>query len=52
MRICLLKANGVSVLDKAEAEEVKLLRESREKCGCRCQGNTSRKFLKEVFAKK
>jgi hypothetical protein len=34
----LLKSYGILQLDKTEAEEVRLLRESREKCGCSCIG--------------
>jgi len=37
-RICLLKANGVTALEKAEAEQIKLIRDSRQNCGCNCKG--------------
>ena len=36
-RINLLKAEGM-VLEKGEAEEIKLIRESRQNCGCSCKG--------------
>jgi hypothetical protein len=37
-RVVLLKSEGVLQLDKTEAEEARLLRESRQKCGCSCIG--------------
>ena len=37
-RILLLKSYGILQLDRTEAEDVRLLRESREKCGCSCLG--------------
>jgi len=37
-RKALLKASGVTSLDKTEAEEAKLIRESRRQCGCNCVG--------------
>merc|ERR550519_2000050 len=37
-RKALLKASGVTSLDKTEGEEAKLIRESRRQCGCTCVG--------------
>jgi len=37
-RKALLKVSGVTNLDKTEAEEAKLIRESRKQCGCNCVG--------------
>lgn len=39
-RVSLLRSHGVQVLQgRAEQEELELLRESREKCGCSCVGD-------------
>ncbi len=40
-RTVLLKSFGVVQLDKTEAEEARLIRESRERCGCSCTGTPS-----------
>lgn len=37
-RKALLKASGVTNMDKTEGEEAKLIRESRRQCGCNCVG--------------
>ena len=35
-RISLLKDNGVTSIDRTEADEIRLIRDSRRRCGCSC----------------
>ena len=39
VRVSLLRSHGILNIDREEAEEIKIIRESRETCGCSCKGH-------------